>query len=175
MKSWIMEPETLRAELNNVLSIPRQWDSIERQWNDLSSLIRGYEGQISRITDAYQLGAIELDDLKRRIDMLKAKKSDAVKRRDEITALRQREIKQDGLRKTFQRVFADLPQSAKLSLSGEFLLETYTFRSMGTQPKLGEGTLGLRHRSMALRCLNDLFVAPESRGGKLMDAVIESI
>lgn len=59
MKSWIMEPETLKAELNSVLSIPEQWDSIERQWNELSSLIRGYEGQISRITDAYQSGAIE--------------------------------------------------------------------------------------------------------------------
>ena len=58
MKSWIMEPETLRAELNSVLSIPEQWDSIERQWNDLSSLIRGYEGQISRITDAYLSGAL---------------------------------------------------------------------------------------------------------------------
>ena len=97
MKSWIMEPETLRAELNSVLSIPEQWDSIERQWSDLSSLIRGYEGQISRITDAYQSGAIELDDLKKRRDMLVAKIYDAVKRRDEIAALRQREISMENI------------------------------------------------------------------------------
>lgn len=83
--------------MNSVLSIPEQWDSFEQQWNDLSSLIRGYEGQISKITDAYQSGPIQLDDLKKRRDILVAKISDAVKRRDEIGALRQREINMESI------------------------------------------------------------------------------
>ena len=118
MKSWIMEPETLRAELNSVLSIPEQWDSIERQWSDLSSSIRGYEGQISRITDAYQSGAIELDDLKKRRDILIAKISDAVKRRDEIAALRQRAI-------SMESILSDVESFAVTIRNG---LETLTFQ-----------------------------------------------
>lgn len=86
-----------------------------------------------------------------------------------------RKLKQDGLRKTFQQVFAGLDQSAKLNLLVELLLEISALRSLGTQLKIGKGTPDLRHRSMAVRFLDYLFVALKSRGGKLMDAVMESI
>lgn len=86
-----------------------------------------------------------------------------------------REIKKNGLGRIYQQLSAGLAQSAKPSFLGEHLLEISAFRTLGIQLKIEKGTPGLRHRTMALRCLNGLFVALESGGGKLMDAVIDSI
>ena len=47
--------------------------------------------------------------------------------------------------------------------------------SLETRLKIGKGTPGLRYRSMALRLLQDLFVALENRGSRLLDAILESI
>ena len=117
-RNEVMEPETLKAELSSVLSIPEKWDSTERQWSDLSSVIRGYERQVSRITDAYQAGAIELSDLKERRQMLMAKISDAVRRRDEIAAMRRKEI-------SMESILSDIGSFAATIRNG---LETLTFQ-----------------------------------------------
>ena len=86
-----------------------------------------------------------------------------------------REIKQDGIGRIFQRVFAGIVSTTKLSLLGELLLEISAMISLGTQLKIGKGTPGLKFRSMALRFLQDLFVALEKRGSKLLDAIMDSI
>ena len=86
-----------------------------------------------------------------------------------------REIKQDGIRRTFQRVFAGIVSTTKLSLLGDLLLEISAMRSLETQLKIGKGTPGLRYRSMALRLLQDLFMALEKKGQRLLDAIMESI
>ena len=86
-----------------------------------------------------------------------------------------REIKQDGLRRIFQRVLAGIVSTTKLSLLGNLLLEISAMLSLGTQLKIGKGTPGLRFRSMALRFLQDLFKALEDKGSRLLDAIRESI
>ncbi len=86
-----------------------------------------------------------------------------------------REIKQDGVGRIFQRVFAGIVSTTKLSLLGELLLEISAMISLETQLKIGKGTPGLRFRFMALRLLNDLSVALENRGTKLLEAIMDSI
>ena len=86
-----------------------------------------------------------------------------------------REIKQDGLERIYQRVFAGIVSTTKLSLLGDLLLEISAMVSLGTQLKIGKGTPGLRFRSMTLRLLQDLFVALKNNGSKLMDAILVSI
>lgn len=60
------------------------------------------------------------------------------------------EIKQDGLGRINKRVFAGIVSTTKLSLRGELFLEISARKSMETQLKIGEGTPGLRFRSMTL-------------------------
>ena len=55
------------------------------------------------------------------------------------------------------------------------LLEISAMISLETRLKIGKGTPGLRYRSMALRLLQDLFVALGNRGSRLPDAILESI
>lgn len=70
---------------------------IEKRRNDIYSFIKGFERQVSRITYASSSGAIELEGLKKRREILMAKISDAVNRRDEIAALRQKKISKENI------------------------------------------------------------------------------
>jgi hypothetical protein len=86
-----------------------------------------------------------------------------------------REIKQDGIGRIFQQVFAGIVSTTKLSLLGELLLEISAMILLGTQLNTGKGTPGLRFGSMAMRLLQDLFVALENMGSKLLDAIMDFI
>ena len=55
------------------------------------------------------------------------------------------------------------------------LLEISAMISLETRLKIGKGTPGLRFRSMSLGLLQDLFVALENKGSRLLDAILESI
>jgi hypothetical protein len=46
--------------------------------------------------------------------------------------------------------------------------------SLETRLKIGKGIPGLRYRFMGLRLLQDLFVALENMGSKLLEAILES-
>ena len=86
-----------------------------------------------------------------------------------------REIKQDGLRRIFQRVFAGIVSTTKLSFLGNLLLEISVMLSLGTQLKIGKGMPCPRFRSMVLGFLQLLFKAMEGRRSRLLDAIWESI
>ena len=86
-----------------------------------------------------------------------------------------RELKQDGLGSIYQRMFAGLLGTAKLSLLGDLLLEISAMRTLESQLKIGERTPDLRFRSMALRLIADLFKALENKGYRLLDIILESI
>ena len=86
-----------------------------------------------------------------------------------------REIKQDGLRRIFQRVFAGIVSTTKLSLLGNLLLEISAMLSLETRLKIGKGTPGLMFRSIALRFLQDLFKTLADKWSRLLDAIRESI
>ena len=71
----------------------------------------------------------------KRIDMKPERIMEMYLRRWDIEVMH-RELKQDGLGRIFQRVFAGLVGSAKLSLLGELLLEISALRSRETWLKL---------------------------------------
>lgn len=109
-----------------------------------------------------------------RIDMKPKRIMEMYLRRWDIEVMH-REYKQDGSRRIYQRVFAGLLRGLKLSLLGDLLLELSADRSMATRLKIRSCTPGLRHRSMALRLLNDLFLALEEKGKRLLDSILDSI
>ena len=185
-KSWISE-----AKSNRLIYVNEKWISLQEYSDSLNPeemkcftigneqyLTVSMATKMKRIGDVRVVISKGKDSVKFFVtDMIAWKPKRIMEmylRRWDIEVMH-RELKQDGLGKAFQRVFAGLAQSAKLSLLGELLLEISALRSLGTQLKIGKGTPGLRHRSMAVRFLDDLFVALESGGGKLMDAVMESI
>ena len=93
VREWIRDPEVLRAELECISRSPGDSDAfVLTEWNRIDSLIRGYGKQMERIKDAYQLGAITVDDLKDRKNILEEKISEATKRQQELYALRQSSI-----------------------------------------------------------------------------------
>jgi hypothetical protein len=86
-----------------------------------------------------------------------------------------RELKQDGLRHLYQRTHESLLGTAKLSPLGELLLEISAIRSMESHLKIGQGTPGMRFRSMAPGILVDLFRAMEKVGKEFLEALLASI
>ena len=65
--------------------------------------------------------------------------------------------------------------TAKLSPLGELLLEISAIRSLESRLKIGNGTPGVRFRSMAMRVLLDLFKAMEKGGKEFLDALSDSL
>ena len=86
-----------------------------------------------------------------------------------------REIKQDGLGRIYQRVFVGIVSTTKLSLLGDLHLEISAMTFLETQLKIGKGAPGLRYRPMALGFLQDLFMALDDRGSRLLDVILVSI
>lgn len=86
-----------------------------------------------------------------------------------------REIKQDRFRTIFQRLFAGIVSTTKVSLLGNLLFKISALLSLGTQLRMGKGTPALRFRSMAFRLLQDLFKALDDKGSRLQDAILKSI
>ena len=64
-----------------------------------------------------------------------------------------KEIKQDGLGRIYQLVFAGIVSTTKLSSLGNLLLKISAMISLETRLKIGKGTPGLRYISTALRLL----------------------
>lgn len=73
-----------------------------------------------------------------------------------------RETKQDWLRGIFQRAFAGIVSTTKLSLLGNLFLEISAMLSLVNQLKLGKETPGLKFRSMTPKVLTG---AVQSAGG----------
>ena len=117
LKAWIREPDVLQAELNTVLSVADAGDSFSNQWNSLDSMIKSYDGQISRLTDAYQAGAMDLGDFTVRKAALTAKISDARRRQDELSSLRKKQI-------SMEKILADIAAFSETVREG---LETLDF------------------------------------------------
>ena len=109
-----------------------------------------------------------------RMDMKPKRIMEMYLRRWDIEVMH-REVKQDGLGRIFQRVFAGLVGSAKLSLLGELLLEISALKSRESWLKMNKKTPGMRFRSMALWFLKNLFIALENKGQRLLDMIMESI
>lgn len=123
MKAWLRSPDVLRAELNSVLSIAEAGEAFSQQWNNLDSLIRGYERQITRVTDAYQAGAMELSDFMGRKETLSEKISDARRRKDELSSMRQKQI-------DVERVLADIDAFSETLRNGLDTMEFDARRSV---------------------------------------------
>jgi len=93
---WLQRPEVLRAELRALQHAP----SSEAPRNDAERLrgtIRTWETQIERLLDAYQAGAIELDQFSDRRDELASRVTTAQERLQDLEALRTRQIKVDQI------------------------------------------------------------------------------
>lgn len=86
-----------------------------------------------------------------------------------------REIKQDGLGKIYQQVFAGIVSTTKMSLLAELLIKISAMISLVTQIMIGKETPGLIYKSMALRLSQDLFLVLENMGPRPLDAILESI
>ena len=98
VKEWLNEPDILRAELESITNTPdSSFNTVVTEWNRLDSLISSYGKQMERITDAYQMGAITVDDLRERRKALDGKASEAIKRKQEISSLRDRHMNTERL------------------------------------------------------------------------------
>ena len=123
IRTWLQKPDVLRAEFNSVLSMAEAGESFSKQWNDLASLIRSYEKQISRVEDAYQAGAMDLRDLKERKEALSAKISDSKTRQEALTSMRQKQI-------DVERILADIDAFSETIRNGLGTLDFSERRSV---------------------------------------------
>ncbi|WP_437332150.1 recombinase family protein [Sorangium sp. So ce394] len=109
LERWLQEPEQLAAQLDAQRDKAHTMlEAYERERRRLVREARAMEGAISRLVDAYQAGAITLDELRARRDRLDESKQQCEARlaqgqHDQRRALQQREVV-DELRQLKERL-----------------------------------------------------------------------
>lgn len=98
LTEWLRTPQVLQAELETLQDVPAGTaDPEARESERLRATIQGWDRQVERLVDAYQSGAIEVDQLKTRRADLEARAATARTRLQDLELLRHRRVKVDQL------------------------------------------------------------------------------
>lgn len=106
---WLQQPEVLRTELEALESVPAgSQDVLVQEAERLQMSVKVWEQQVQRLVDAYQGGAVRLDELWERRREIE-KRIEAVRRRlGDIDSVRRQKVKTDDLLKSVDAFAATL-------------------------------------------------------------------